>query len=63
MLAEHVEIKKAPADLDSAAAKESRLEQQESVRRLAVHAKTEETVLYPATLLLGEYPKAVRHAH
>jgi len=63
MLAEHVAIKKALAELDLAARKESRREQQEFVRKLALHAETEETVLYPATLLLGRYLKLVGQKH
>ena len=63
MLEEHQEIKKALADLELAATSESRPEQREFARKLALHAEMEETVLYPATLLLGEFLKTHRHKH
>jgi hypothetical protein len=54
MLAEHGRIVAALDGLASAAAMEGRHDLLRFVEALKTHARTEEEVLYPATLLLGE---------
>lgn len=53
MLSEHVEIVRALEELDVAAKKEKRDDALEFSEALRNHARTEEEVLYPATVLLG----------
>jgi hypothetical protein len=60
MLEEHVQIRAAVATLQ-AAAKEERAEKYEQLaEELALHAKTEEEVLYPAAVLVGDLIRAKR---
>ena len=57
MLAEHQEIVTALGTLTSAALDEGHNEYARFAQKLILHARTEEEVLYPATILLGEYLK------
>jgi hypothetical protein len=57
MLKEHVAIKAAVKDLAAAAKEAGDGKAAECARRLAIHAQTEEEVLYPAAILIGEYLK------
>ncbi len=57
MLAEHQQIVKSLQTLKSAAIKENHTEVVRFVEMLQQHAKTEEQVLYPAAILIGEYLK------
>jgi hypothetical protein len=57
MLAEHQEIVTALGALTSAALEEGHNEHARFAQKLILHARTEEEVLYPATILLGEYLK------
>lgn len=58
MLEEHSRIKAALADLERAAEDQKQPELAEFARKLVLHARTEEEVLYPAAIILGEYLKA-----
>jgi hypothetical protein len=65
MLEEHRSIKGALQDLEEAAAAAGKPEIVDFAHRLALHAKSEEEVLYPAAILVGEFIKqrlAVSHA-
>lgn len=57
MLREHKEIVEALQGLSTAARAENKPEHSEFADTLILHAKTEEQVLYPATLLIGKYLK------
>jgi hypothetical protein len=57
MLAEHQEIVTALGALTSAALEEGHNEHARFAQKLILHARTEEEVLYPAAILLGEYLK------
>ena len=68
MLEEHRSIKGALQVLEEAAAAEGKSEIVDFARRLALHARSEEEVLYPAAILVGEILKerltvAGRSAH
>lgn len=54
---EHVQITEALNKLIDAAKRENKPEQQAFAQSLRLHAQNEEEILYPATLLLGEYLK------
>ncbi len=55
MLAEHQSIVAALERLSAAAKATDKTEYVEFAEALALHAKTEEEVMYPAALLVGEY--------
>jgi len=57
MLKEHKAIVAALKKLTSAAKKEKKPEYAHFAEKLILHARTEEEVLYPAALLIGEYLK------
>lgn len=57
MLAEHRAIVAALKGLSEAAMKEGKPEHAHFAEKLILHAQTEETVLYPASILVGEYLK------
>ena len=57
MLAEHQEIVTALGALTSAALEEGHNEHARFAKKLILHARTEEEVLYPAMILFGEYLK------
>jgi hypothetical protein len=57
MLKEHENIVVALDALANAARKENKLAAQHFAEKLKQHAKTEEEVLYPAAILVGEYIK------
>jgi hypothetical protein len=57
MLEEHARIKAALADLERVAREQKEPEVADFARNLALHARTEEEVLYPAAVILGEYLK------
>jgi len=57
MLAEHVKIVAALKTLMAAAQVENQLQVARFAEKLMAHAKTEEEVLYPASILVGEYLK------
>ena len=59
-MAEHRGIIEALAQLVKAAEEEQRPEAIAFAEKLPLHAATEEEVLYPAALLVGEYLKHVR---
>jgi hemerythrin HHE cation binding domain-containing protein len=59
MLAEHRMIVEALAELSGAGEEEHRPEAGRFAEKLRLHAATEEEVLYPAAILVGEY---IRHA-
>lgn len=64
MLAEHQEIVKALQSLAKAAKEEHKPQHAEFAEALILHAKHEEQVLYPATLVLGDYLRLkFAHAH
>jgi hypothetical protein len=54
MLEEHVKIRAAVAELRAAARAERAMPEQELADELALHAQTEEEVLYPTALLVGD---------
>ena len=54
MLEEHVAIRAATARLGEAARKENQVEAAELAEALALHAQSEEDVLYPAAVLVGD---------
>lgn len=58
MLREHAEIGSAAQRLERVAGEEQNLEVQEMARKLQLHAKSEEEVFYPATILVGELVRA-----
>jgi hypothetical protein len=58
MLAEHAQIRAAVAELRAAAEAAGAEAQVELADELALHARTEEEVLYPAALLVGELLRA-----
>jgi hypothetical protein len=60
MLEEHVRIRAAVAELRAAAESAGAAAQVELADELALHARTEEQVLYPAALLVGELLRAPR---
>jgi hypothetical protein len=60
MLEEHVRIRAAVAELRAAAESAGAEQQVELADELALHARTEEEVLYPAALLVGEMLRARR---
>jgi hemerythrin HHE cation binding domain-containing protein len=62
MLEEHVRIRAAVADLRAAAAAAGAEAQVELADELAQHARTEEEVLYPAALLVGDLLRERRQA-
>jgi len=57
MLREHKAVVTALKKLMTAAKKEKKPEHARFAEKLALHAKTEEDVLYPAAILIGEYLK------
>ncbi|MGH7845859.1 MAG: hemerythrin domain-containing protein [Candidatus Binatia bacterium] len=57
MLREHQAVVAALEELTAAAKKEKLPEHARFAEKLMVHAKTEEEVLYPAAILVGEYLK------
>lgn len=57
MLEEHRAIKGALSRLEAVAAEEGKAEIVDFARRLALHARSEEEVLYPAAILVGEIIK------
>lgn len=60
MLEEHERIRAAVAELHAAARAEGAAAQEELADELALHAQTEEEVLYPAALLVGDLIRAQR---
>lgn len=58
MLKEHKAIVAALRELVSVAEKEKKVEYAHFAERLILHARTEEEVLYPAAILIGEYLKS-----
>jgi hypothetical protein len=61
MLEEHKAIVAALKHLAAAAKAEGHLEYVHFTEKLLLHAQTEETVLYPTTILIGEYLKLKLH--
>jgi hypothetical protein len=57
MLADHTRIVAAVQELAEAATQESKLEYVGFSKRLLLHMQTEEQLLYPAAILVGEYLK------
>ena len=57
MIGEHREIVARLKILTEAALKEDKLEYVQFAEKLTLHAQTEEEVLYPAAILVGEYLK------
>lgn len=57
MLEEHRAIKGALLQLEQVATAEGRTEYADFARRLMFHAQSEEEVMYPAAILVGEYLK------
>jgi hemerythrin superfamily protein len=57
MLREHEAVVAALQNLIAAAKEEQKLEHAHFAEKLMLHAKTEEQVLYPAAILIGEYLK------
>jgi hypothetical protein len=57
MLKEHREIVARLKTLTEAALKENKLDYVQFAEKLSLHAQTEEEVLYPAAILVGEYLK------
>ena len=57
MLEEHREIVGRLKVLTEAALKENKIEYVQFAEKLTLHAQTEEEVLYPAVILVGEYLK------
>jgi hypothetical protein len=57
MLAGHQAIGAAVRDLAEAAAREGKPEYVAFTKKLLLHMQTEEQVLYPAAILVGEYLK------
>jgi hypothetical protein len=61
MLDEHRQLTQSLKELEAAAATEKKPQAAEFARALTLHAQNEEQVLYPATLMIGDYLK-LRHA-
>jgi hypothetical protein len=61
MLWEHKEIVKALKSLTEAAEMEKKTEFAHFAEKLTLHARNEEEVLYPASILIGEYLKLKLH--
>ena len=57
MLQEHKAVVAALNNLVAAAEAENKPEHVEFAKKLMLHAQTEEEVLYPAAILVGEYLK------
>ena len=57
MLKEHREIVARLKILTEATLKENKLDYVQFAEKLMMHAQTEEEVLYPAAILVGEYLK------
>jgi Hemerythrin HHE cation binding domain len=57
MIEEHRAIKGALAQLETVAAEDGKTEIVDFAQRLALHARTEEEILYPAAILVGEVLK------
>ena len=57
MLSEHREIVARLKTLTEAALKDNKIEYVQFAEKLSLHAQTEEEVLYPAAILVGEYLK------
>jgi hypothetical protein len=57
MLKEHREIVARLKTLTETALKENKLDYVQFAEKLTLHAQTEEVVLYPAAILVGEYLK------
>ena len=57
LLKEHKEIMEALKAMAETARKEKKPEYARFAEKLILHARTEEEVLYPATILIGEYLK------
>lgn len=57
MIDEHKDIIKALEKLEIAAIEEENVEAEGFAEDLIIHAQTEEQVLYPASILIGEYLK------
>jgi hypothetical protein len=57
MLKEHKAIGSALKNLIDAAKKEKKMEYERFAEKLMLHAQNEEEVLYPASILVGEYLK------
>ena len=57
MFKEHREIVARLKTLTEAALKENKLDYVQFAEKLTLHAQTEEEVLYPAAILVGEYLK------
>ena len=57
MLSEHREIVARLKTLTEVALKENKLDYVQFAEKLSLHAQTEEEVLYPAAILVGEYLK------
>ncbi|HET9708517.1 MAG TPA: hemerythrin domain-containing protein [Gemmatimonadales bacterium] len=57
MIEEHRAIKGALARLETVAAEDGKTEIVDFAKRLALHARTEEEILYPAAILVGEILK------
>ena len=58
MLDEHKEIVKALNELETASSNSNKLEYVHFCEKLKLHAQTEEEVMYPASILIGEYIKS-----
>lgn len=58
MLAEHKAIVGTLGKLSDVAKKENKMECVRFSEKLMLHARTEEEVLYPASVLVGKYLKA-----
>jgi len=57
MLNEHKTIVEALKELIKIAGRENKKEAETFAEKLILHAQTEEEVLYPASILIGEYIK------
>ena len=57
MLKEHNQIVAALETLSTAAKEENKQEYVQFAQKLILHAQTEEEVLYPTSILIGEYIK------
>ncbi|MBI3462511.1 MAG: hemerythrin domain-containing protein [Planctomycetes bacterium] len=62
MVREHHEIIRALKTLAEAAESEGKPQYARFAEKLMLHAKTEEEVLYPAAILIGEYAKLKLHS-
>jgi hypothetical protein len=63
MIKEHKGIVRALEKLASAAKREKKSKIVRSADKLVLHAKTEEQVLYPAAILVGEYLRLILQRH